>query len=271
VYALSYAGAGAILWRMARFPIAMRIAGLGLLAAGVCWMFTLPFVLGGSVAQMTPFFNLGLLAFILLSVILYFSCSVNTGTPFDGFAKKVILAGFITALFIAFHLASGTVFQAGHAFSLFFAFTLNQGIVSILGFAGFGLGLLLWKKGLATTAFAVMNIEIAACLGSPGETFSLLASENYMKLLAYSIGWMAFAITMLVTGIRFSLPLCRWVATGLICITVVKVFIADTAKLDMGYKIASFSILSLGLFFVAYLYQKFISDEPQKRKQNSSQ
>ncbi|WP_020587366.1 DUF2339 domain-containing protein [Desulfobacter curvatus] len=230
-----------------------------------------------------------------------------------------------------------------------FAVSLNQEIVSILGFAGFGLGLLLWKKGLdtpfrmaglvlimialarsigfpfrfghqftammplvnfptlmyaillallvlvlyknpkqrwpvsqvsarqfmgvtlAATAFAVMNIEIAACLEQPGQTFSLLASGNYMKLLAYSIGWLAFAIAMLVAGIRFSLPLCRWVATGLICITVVKVFIADTAKLDMGYKIASFSILSLGLFFVAYLYQKFISDEPQKTKANNSE
>ncbi|NDY72797.1 hypothetical protein DO021_00880 [Desulfobacter hydrogenophilus] len=349
VYCLSWAGAGAMLWRMARFPIAMRLSGLGLLAAGACWLLSLPFLLGSSVAQMAPFSNLGLLAFILLSVILYFSCSVNAGATFDDVAKKVILAGFITALFMAFQLASGTIFQAGQAFTLFFAFTLNQEIVSTLGFAGFGLGLLLWKKGLdtpfrmaglvlitvalvrslgfpfrfgrqftammplvnvptlmyaillallvfvlyknpkqrwpvsrvsarqfmgvalAATAFAVMNIEIAACLGHPGETFSLLASGNYMKLLAYSIGWMVFAIALLVTGIRFSLPLCRWVATGLICITVVKVFIADTAKLDMGYKIASFSILSLGLFFVAYLYQKFISDEPQKRKQNNSQ
>lgn len=349
VYALSWAGAGAMLWRLARFPIAMRLAGLGLLAAGACWVVSLPFLLGSSVAQMAPFFNFGLLAFILLSVILYFSYSVNAGIPFDGFAKKLTLAGFITALFMAFHLASGTIFQAGHAFTLFFAFTPNQEIVSILGFAGFGLGLLLWKKeldipfrmaglvlvmlalvkslgfpfrfghqftammplanvptlmyaillallvfllyknpkqtwpvsqvsarqfmgvALAATAFAVMNIEIAACLGQPGEPFSLLASGNYMKLLAYSIGWMVFAIAMLVAGIRFSLPLCRWVATGLICVTVVKVFISDTAKLDMGYKIASFSILSLGLFFVAYLYQKFISDEPQKTKADNSE
>jgi uncharacterized membrane protein len=346
VYALSWAGAGAMLWRMARFPIVMRLAGFGLLAAGACWMLGLPFLLGGSVAQMAPFFNFGLLAFVLLSAILYFSSSINAGIPFDDLAKKLILAGFITALFMAFHLASGTVFQSGHAFSLLFAFSLNQEIVSILGFAGFGLGLLLWKKDLdrpfhmaglvlimialvrslgfpfrfghqftamvplvnfptlmyaillallvfvlyknpkqrwpldqvsarqfvgvtlAVTAFAAMNIEIAACLEQPGRAFSLLASGNYMKLLAYSIGWMVFAITMLVTGIRFSLPLCRWVATGLICITVVKVFIADTAKLDMGYKIASFSILSLGLFFVAYLYQKFISDDPQKKKAN---
>lgn len=242
-----------------------------------------------------------------------------------------------------------TVILAGHAFTLLFAYTLNQEIVSILGFAGFGLGLLWWKKDLASpfrmaglvlimvalvrslgvpfrfgrqftamvplvnfptfmyaillaliifllyknpkqrwpvrqvpvrqfmgvaltaTAFAVMNIEIAACLGRPGEPFSLLAPENYMKLLAYSIGWMVFAIGMLMAGIRFSLPLCRWVATGLICITVVKVFFADTAKLAMGYKIASFSILSLGLFFVAYLYQKFISDEPPNTKADSNQ
>lgn len=347
VYALSWAGAGALLWRMARFPVIMRLTGLGVLAAGACWMLGLPFFLDGSVAQMAPFFNVGLLAFVLLSAILYFSRSVHAGIPFDGSAKKLILCGFITALFMAFHLASGTVFQTGHRFSLLFAFTLNQEIVSILGFAGFGLGLLLWKKSLdrpfhtaglvliiialvrslvlpfrfghqftammplvnfptlmyalllallvfvlyknpkqrwpvdqisarqfmgvalAVTAFAVMNIEIAACLEQPGHTFSLLASGNYMKLLAYSIGWMIFAIAMLVTGIRFSLPVCRWVATGLICITVVKVFIADTAKLDMGYKIASFSILSLGLFFVAYLYQKFISDDPKKRKQTT--
>lgn len=348
VYSLSWTGAGALLWRMARFPIAMRLAGLGLLAAGTCGMIGLPFLLGGSVAQMAPFFNFGLLAFILLSVILYFSCSVNAGTTVDGFAKNMVLAGFITALFMAFHLSSGTVFQTGHAFTLLFGFTLNQEIASILGFAGFGLGLLVWKKDLNTpfrmaglvlimvaliksvgfpfrfgrqftammplvnypslmyailltllvfvlyknpkqrwpvnrvsarqfmgvtlaiTAFSVMNIEIAACLGRPGETFSLLASGNYMKLLAYSIGWMVFAIALLVAGIRFSLPLCRWVATGLICITVIKVFIADTAKLDMGYKIASFSILSLGLFFVAYLYQKFISDEPKNESKTTA-
>ncbi|WP_321414054.1 DUF2339 domain-containing protein [uncultured Desulfobacter sp.] len=348
VYALSWAGAGALLWRMARFPIIMRLTGLGVLAAGTCGMLCLPFFLGNSVAQMTPFFNVGLLGFVLLSAILYFSSSVHAGIAFDDLAKKLIIAGFITALFMAFHLASGTVFQAGHRFSLFFALTLNQEIVSILGFAGFGLSLLLWKKdlnrsfrmaglvliiialvrslvfpfrfshqftammplvnfptlmyalllalpvfvmyknpkqkwpvdqisarqfmgiALAVAAFAVMNIEIAACFEQPGHTFSLLASGNYMKLLAYSIGWMVFAIAMLVTGIRFSLPVCRWVATGLICITVVKVFIADTAKLDMGYKIASFSILSLGLFFVAYLYQKFISDDPKKRKQTTT-
>ena len=106
-----------------------------------------------------------------------------------------------------------------------------------------------------------MNIEIASCLGINKEPFTLLTHGNYAKLFGYSAGWILFAIGLLISGIRFTSSVSRWAAIGLLIITVIKVFILDTDSLAMEYKIISFCVLSIGLFVVAYLYQRFVTTE----------
>ncbi len=120
----------------------------------------------------------------------------------------------------------------------------------------------------AVTAFLIMNIEIAGCLGLSGQGFSLSAQGNWAKLFGYSIGWLVFSIGLLAAGIKFSEAMSRRAAILLLAITAGKVFIIDLASLDQLFRVGSFVGLAFVLIFVSYLYQKFLSDDNNEQDGN---
>lgn len=338
-YALIWAGFGAVLWRMIKFPLNIRFAGFLILSAGACWLIGLPVFLPEAVAAMNPFLNNGLYVYLMLTVILFYSFYKEPWEDFDAKVKNLFLAFFLIAAFMMIKVEKSTIFQTGYNFTLFFGHTPSKAIASASGAFVYGTLMLIWPKRLdmpfrlaglvlvftglvkalifpfrfstdfgmmtpllntsslmyvlvfsvliffiarnwkqpwpvpnfsprpffavvfAVSAFLIMNIEIAGCLGLSGHGFSLSTQGNWAKLFGYSIGWLVFSIGLLATGIKFSEAMSRRAAILLLAITAGKVFIIDLASLDQLFRVGSFVGLAFVLIFVSYLYQKFLSDD----------
>ena len=118
-----------------------------------------------------------------------------------------------------------------------------------------------WGTTLAVCAFCVLNIEIASVFADRGRPFSMLTHGSLAMQLAYSIGWLIFAIGLLVTGIKWETVQVRWAAIGAIVITAFKVFIRDLWHLGQLYRVGSLFGLAVVLILVSFLYQRFLSEE----------
>ena len=82
--------------------------------------------------------------------------------------------------------------------------------------------------------------------------------------LAYSISWLLFALGLLAIGFRWKLMYVRWVALGLIVITVLKVFFKDLWVLGQLYRVGSFIGLAITLMLVSFLYQHYLTGNTKK-------
>lgn len=78
------------------------------------------------------------------------------------------------------------------------------------------------------------------------------------KDLAYTMGWAAFAIAMLVAGLVFRARAARIAALGLLLVTVLKCFLHDLARLGGLYRVGSLLGLAVSLVLVGLLLQKFV-------------
>ncbi|MFH0726791.1 MAG: DUF2339 domain-containing protein [Pseudomonadota bacterium] len=117
-----------------------------------------------------------------------------------------------------------------------------------------------WGIPLALAAFGVLNIEIASAFAVKGRPFSMLTHGSLSMQLAYSIGWLLFAIGLLVVGIKWSSVRVRWTAIAAIVITAVKIFIRDLWSLGQLYRVGSLLGLAVVLILVSFLYQRFLSE-----------
>ena len=122
----------------------------------------------------------------------------------------------------------------------------------------------LWPVVLAVFAFYVMNVEIASFFGRQGFTFS--PDGNWGKSFGYSLGWLFFAIGLLVAGIRLQSKRTRWAAILLLCVTAGKIFFSDLWALGQLYRVGSFIGLAVVLILVSYLYQRFIAEETGEKE-----
>lgn len=111
----------------------------------------------------------------------------------------------------------------------------------------------------AITAFCVLNIEIAAVFAIKGRAFSMMTHGSLSMQLAYSIGWMVYALALFAVGIRWQTVKVRWAGILLLVGTSVKIFILDLWKLGQLYRVGSFIGLAVVLILVSYLYQRFLS------------
>lgn len=116
-----------------------------------------------------------------------------------------------------------------------------------------------WGVALAVMCFLILNIEIASVFGESGRAFSLLTRGSLAHQLGYSLGWLVYAITMLVVGIRWQVVRARQAALALIMITSFKIFLKDLWSLGQLYRVASFIGLAAIMMLVSYLYQRFLT------------
>jgi uncharacterized membrane protein len=91
--------------------------------------------------------------------------------------------------------------------------------------------------------------------------------------MTYSIAWALFALALLVYGILKQIPAARYAATGLLCVTLMKLFFHDLAQLGQLYRIGAFIGVAVIAMLASFAYQKFFSsilkdkeskDEPPK-------
>ncbi|MDR6771570.1 DUF2339 domain-containing protein [Azospirillum sp. BE72] len=75
---------------------------------------------------------------------------------------------------------------------------------------------------------------------------------------AYSVGFLLFAVAMLVTGIRFGWGWMRHAGLVLVLAVVAKVFLSDMSDLEGMYRVASFLGLGVSLVGIGWLYQRLL-------------
>ncbi len=114
--------------------------------------------------------------------------------------------------------------------------------------------------GLGTVlAFLLLNIEIADYFSPDGVALTFQFSGNFARDLTYSIAWGLFALLLLVTGIVRKLATSRYAAVGLLCLTLLKLFLHDLAQLGSGYRICAFIGVAVIAMAASFAYQKFFS------------
>jgi uncharacterized membrane protein len=114
--------------------------------------------------------------------------------------------------------------------------------------------------GLGTVlAFLLLNIEIADYFSPPGSTLTFQFSGDFARDMTYSIAWALFALVLLVAGILKKIPAARYAAMGLLCVTLVKLFFHDLARLGQLYRIGAFIGVAVIAMLASFAYQKFFS------------
>jgi hypothetical protein len=114
--------------------------------------------------------------------------------------------------------------------------------------------------GLGTVlAFLLVNIEIADYFSAPGSTLTFEFSGGLGRDMTYSIAWALFALALLIYGIVKKVPAARYSAMGLLCVTLLKLFLHDLAQLAQLYRIGAFVGVAVIAMLASYAYQKFFS------------
>ena len=119
--------------------------------------------------------------------------------------------------------------------------------------------------GLGTVlAFLLLNIEIADYFSAPGSTLTFEFSGSFARDMTYSIAWALFALALLVAGICRKVPAARYAAMGLLCVTLLKLFVHDLAQLGQLYRIGAFIGVAVIAILASFAYQKFFSASQTK-------
>jgi uncharacterized membrane protein len=85
-----------------------------------------------------------------------------------------------------------------------------------------------------------------------------------------SAGWALYATAVLVVGISRNLQAWRWLALGLLGITVLKVFLVDMAEVRQIWRVLSFLVLGALLMACSYAYTRVerkrrLEDKPAEK------
>ncbi|HEY3763094.1 MAG TPA: DUF2339 domain-containing protein [Verrucomicrobiae bacterium] len=115
-------------------------------------------------------------------------------------------------------------------------------------------------------AFLLLNIEIADFFSEPGSTLTFQFSGNFARDMTYSIAWALFALALLVYGILKNIPAARYSAMGLLCVTLIKLFLHDLAQLGQLYRIGAFIGVAIIAMLASFAYQKFFSARSRQTK-----
>jgi hypothetical protein len=128
--------------------------------------------------------------------------------------------------------------------------------------------------GLGTVlAFLLLNIEIADYFSAPGSTLTFQFSGDFARDMTYSIAWALFALVLLVAGILKKISAARYAAMGLLCVTLLKLFFHDLARLGQLYRIGAFIGVAVIAMLASFAYQKFFSagDKAKEAKDETLQ
>ncbi|MBS3735486.1 MAG: DUF2339 domain-containing protein [Phycisphaerae bacterium] len=128
------------------------------------------------------------------------------------------------------------------------------------------------SERLPAGALSVAAAVVAACVGAWSGTLEIhryfAATQAQFAVpvaqaeqVAYSVFWAVYAGGLVAAGFVWRRPDARYLGLGLFALTVGKVFIVDTAGVEVGYRIASFVALGTLLISASLLYQRFFRTE----------
>jgi uncharacterized membrane protein len=70
---------------------------------------------------------------------------------------------------------------------------------------------------------------------------------------------LVYALVLYGLGVRRAMASLRYVGLAILAVTVVKVFLFDTAELSNLYRFVSLSVLGLALVAITHFYKRFVS------------
>ena len=121
-----------------------------------------------------------------------------------------------------------------------------------------------WGVLLGIFTFFVVNVEVVQLFGAAGQPFTFSTAGRFSQQLAYSLGWLLFAMGLLWVGIKSVSVRTRWTALSLFFLTTLKIFFMDLWQLGQLYRVASFIGLAVILILVSFLYQRFLATGGKK-------
>jgi len=106
-----------------------------------------------------------------------------------------------------------------------------------------------WLYGAFTLLlFCVLTFEVSAYF---------YARALQARFAAISVLWTLYAIALMLLGFRYQQARLRLVSLGLFGMTILKVFLADMARVSTPFRIVSFVVLGLMLIGASYLYYRY--------------
>ncbi len=120
----------------------------------------------------------------------------------------------------------------------------------VLSLAGFVLlGVIL---SVETYDYFVTRIVVAG----PAPDYEREEHLRHTAQTALSMVWALYAILVLIVGFRFRSRPLRWLALGVLGLTLLKVITVDTQALTGFYRVSAYFVLALVMFAAAWAYQK---------------
>lgn len=96
--------------------------------------------------------------------------------------------------------------------------------------------------------FIVLNVEVSSFFGD---------YVPQARFASISVLWALFSIGLMILGFAKRLAAVRRVSLILFAVTIVKVFLADMARVSTPFRIISFIVLGIMLIGASYLYHKY--------------
>ncbi len=108
--------------------------------------------------------------------------------------------------------------------------------------------------------FVLVSLEVRQ--GFQGNLLNSSMPPESAEMYAYSAAWGLYGTILLVAGIVTRGPILRWASLAVMLITIIKVFIFDTANLSDIFRVFSFAGLGLSLILLGFLYHYFVFRRP---------
>jgi uncharacterized membrane protein len=106
-----------------------------------------------------------------------------------------------------------------------------------------------WLYGtFAVLLFVVLTLEVSAYF---------YARAPQARFAAMSVVWTLYSIALMLLVFRYQQARLRLVSLGLFGVTILKVFLADMARVSTPFRIVSFVVLGLMLIGASYLYYRY--------------
>lgn len=103
--------------------------------------------------------------------------------------------------------------------------------------------------------FFLLNMEVRQFFHG---NYLNIGDTSTLEKYSYSLAWILFSLLLLAIGMFRNRLVIRYYSLGLMLAAIGKVFLYDTGQLTDLYRFFSLIGLGLSLFFVAYLYQRFL-------------
>ncbi|MFN0057741.1 MAG: DUF2339 domain-containing protein [Planctomycetota bacterium] len=114
--------------------------------------------------------------------------------------------------------------------------------------------------------FLLLNIEIADYFSPSGVALTFQFSGNFARDMTYSIAWASFALGLLIVGTLRDARGARYGAIGLLCVTLLKLFFHDLARLGQLHRIGALIGVAVIALLASLAYQRFYAARKNEKE-----